>query len=132
MMSLQFEKDGKRTVVYSEFGNGDLNSARNFAEWLQDYSLAKLNKVSATSIYLYMDAQERSGDFGNVFLHAFLWFRDGEGKKWGLKIPAPDDSIFNDDNSVKDSFGEQAAIHYSNFAGEALIFVEGWLAGSAE
>ena len=81
MISIQFEKDGKRNVVFSPFGNGDLNAARNFADWLQSYSLAKINKVSATTMHLDPDAQERNGDFGNVFLYAHLWFVDGENKK---------------------------------------------------
>lgn len=132
MISIEFEKSGKWHTVYSPFGNGDLNAARNFAEWLQDYTLAKINKVSATQIHLYTDAQERSGDFGNVFLYAHLWFVDGDNKKWALKLPAPDDSIFNDDNSVKETFGNDVSVRLSNLAGEALIYVEGWLAGTAE
>lgn len=132
MISIQFEKDSKRHIVYSPFGDGDLNAARNFAEYLQDLSLAKINKVAATIMHVYMDGQERSGDFGAVGLYAFLWFIDGDKKKWALKIPAPDASIFNDDNSVKESVGNDVSTHFSNLAGEALIYVEGWLCGSAE
>lgn len=132
MISIEFEKDGKRMTVYSPFGTGDLNAARNFAEYLQDYTLGKITKVSATTIHVYMNNQERTGDFGNVFLYAHLWFVDGNNKKWGMKLPAPDESVFEEDNSVKVSFGESVATRFSNLAGEALIFVEGWLCGSAE
>jgi hypothetical protein len=131
MISIEFEKNGKWHTVYSPFGSGDLNAARNFADYLADYTLAKVTKVSATQIHLYLDGQERNGDFGNVGLYAHLWFKDGDNKKWGLKLPAPDDSIFNDDNSVKESFGNQVAARFSNLAGEALIYEEGWLCGSA-
>jgi hypothetical protein len=132
MITVCFDKSREHVAAYSGFGDGDINKAERFALFLQDYTLAKITKVSATRIRLLTGGQESNGDFGSVLLYAHLWFTDADGKNWGFKLHAPKDTMFNDDNSVKQAIGEAIALELALVAGETLTYKEGWLCGQVE
>jgi hypothetical protein len=129
-VSIRFEKDEKRTIVYFSHGGQNLFNAKTFAAWLGGYSLAKITKVGATQADIITDTTERSGDYGSVQLYAQVMIRSAaDGKRYAVMCPAPDSSIFDENQEVTPEFGILCANKYSIMAGVTFTFLEGALCG---
>jgi len=127
--NIQFQKDDNFTTVYYQYAV-DLSAVERFAQVLQEYSLAKITRIALTEIRDITWGNEQSGDFGNVRLSARLRFYcPADGKLCGCQIAAPAASMFNDDNSVKQSVGERLATEYSQLTGKTVEYRDGWLIG---
>lgn len=131
MINIEFIKNGQHATAYSPFGGTNLYQAEQFARYLQQYTLANIVKVGATQVRVITGGQESTGDFGAVGLYAHLWFLDATGKNFGFKVHAPKASMFEDDNSVKESIGIAIAQRLSTVAGQTISYKEGWLCGSS-
>jgi hypothetical protein len=126
---MKFEKDGKFCDVYYEHGN-NIALVERFAQTLQQYSLAKISKVAATQIRLLTAAAERDGDYGSVLLAARI-FLDcaADDTRHGINIPAPSDTLFDDDQAVTETAGKALAAAYTLMSGKRVTFLHGALVG---
>lgn len=127
--NLKFEKDGKYTDVYYEHGS-NIALIERFAQTLQEYSLAKISKVAATQIRLLTAAAERSGDYGSLLLAARLYLAcAADDVTYGINLPAPIDTMFDDDQTVLAPVGKKLAAAYTLMSGKQVTFLHGALVG---
>jgi hypothetical protein len=131
MITIEFLKDGKHAASYTALGGQNLYQAEQDAKLCQQYSLANVCKVSVTQVRVIPGGSETSGDFGAVGLYAHMFFLGADEKEYAFKVHAPKDSIFEDDNTVKQSVGEAFAVKLSAVAGQTLTFQEGALCGES-
>lgn len=131
--SIRFEKNGERSTMYVSHGGSNLHATEQFAAVLHKYSLAAVTKVSCTQIRAISTMGESgSGDYGSVHLHAKLLIKClDDGHTYGILVSAPKDSMFDEDQNVKQSIGEELTRAYATFAGKQFIYKEGCLWGAS-
>lgn len=128
-VNIRWEKAGNWAVTYLQHGGRNLYNAEQFANWAQRYSLSKITMVSATQTHGQLN-EERSGDYGHIGLYAQVFFRSAaDNKLYAFLLPAPDESVFTDDQEVTEEWGIACAAQYSILAGTQFTFYKGSLIG---
>lgn len=122
----------QRGTVWMEQGVS-LQALRTFAQRLQSYTTATIEAVSHEVHDYVMLEPWGSGEYNSVSVYAHIFIRNrNSGTVYGFKLLSPDDSIFDAEQEVTDTFGNQFAQWFSDLSGEIYDFEHGALAGSTE
>lgn len=126
---IQFGKNYLRDLCYLSHG-ASLAALETYVTQLHAYSNAEITYISVTQAKS-LELPENVGDYETLSMQAKILLRDNDGKLWGVMIPAPISSMFeeveNEGLRVKQAVGEQIASYYAQFSGLAVTFEEGWL-----
>lgn len=127
-VNIRFEKDDLFRNVYFQHGTS-LYKARQFADWLKNYTDAVITVVSVTETKVQTLGSIGSGPYASVDLYAKSLIRDDDGKTHEIIVPAPISNIFDTEQLIKTEFGEAYAARYSTLAGKTFTFTRGALCG---
>jgi hypothetical protein len=127
-----FEKNLSRDAIYFEHGE-QLDTVQIFATHLKEYSRAALTRISVTSKRA-LTLTVTAGQYDTISVKAKLLMRDqNDGKLWGVIIPAPLSSMFEEVTGqgyrVKKTDGDILTGYYAAMSGLDLQFEEGWMVG---
>lgn len=130
-----FEKDLVRDMIYFEHGE-QLDTVQIFATHLKEYSRAAITRISVTSKRV-LTLATTAGQYDTISIKAKLLMRDqNDGKLWGVIIPAPFSSMFEEiigqGYRVKKTDGDILTSYYAALSGLNLHFEEGWLIGGRQ
>lgn len=127
--SIKFVLGTDKHLAYYAHGTS-LSRIKNFAYAIQPFTNAEIRHVAVT-IGDDMTIPAKGGAIETVELFAKLLIKHpASGKTYGIIIPAPVLSMFDEGNEVLSSVGEQITNYYEALAGETFVFTSGALCGA--